>query len=111
MSQYIYGAGAAYVRCCQPVSLRRKDGTTYPLLDLYKASGAPSLLDILHNTQLTRLGHVMRMPNTSVVKQLMFAKSLIGGLSAMAQLALYSVAWADKHGWMWGYAKAQNRAA
>ena len=97
---------------------RRADGTYYPLRDLYRATGVPSLLNILHTARLTRLGHVGRMPNTSVVKQLLFATGLVGEdvqrgrpRRTWLSVALDSVAWADKHARVGWYAKAQDRTA
>ena len=50
----------------------------YPLTRLYAAAGVPSLHAILDSARLTRLGHVARMPDTSIVKQLCFATSFVG---------------------------------
>ncbi len=57
---------------------RRPDGRSYPLHDLSAATGVPSLQACIDSQRLTRLGHVARMPDSSVVKQLLFATGLVG---------------------------------
>ena len=57
---------------------RRPDGTYYPLDQLTAAAGVPSLQACIDAQRLTRLGHVARMPDSSVVKQLLFATGLVG---------------------------------
>jgi len=49
-----------------------------------RRQGVPQLMHILNAAKLTRLEHVARMPNGSVVKQLLFAEGLegLGGDSA-----------------------------
>eukprot|EP00955_Chlamydomonas_euryale_P089460 364467-Chlamydomonas_euryale.AAC.7 len=43
-----------------------------------RRQGVPQLMHILNAAKLTRLEHVARMPNGSVVKQLLFAEGLVG---------------------------------
>lgn len=57
---------------------RRPDGTYYPLQQLTTAAGVPTLQRCIDAQRLTRLGHVARLPDTSVVKQLLFAVGLVG---------------------------------
>ena len=45
---------------------------------LYSMTGVPPLPQHLSQLRLRRLGHVARMPDASVVKQLMFARGLTG---------------------------------
>ena len=57
---------------------RRPDGTYHPLEELTAAAGVPTLQQCIDAQRLTRLGHIARMPDTSVVKQLLFATGLVG---------------------------------
>eukprot|EP00955_Chlamydomonas_euryale_P003438 37024-Chlamydomonas_euryale.AAC.1 len=49
--------------------VRRPDGTLYPTAQLCAVAGVPQFLQLLNAARLTRLGHVARMPDTSIVKQ------------------------------------------
>eukprot|EP00955_Chlamydomonas_euryale_P083560 363869-Chlamydomonas_euryale.AAC.28 len=57
---------------------RRPDSTLYPTAQTCAAAGVPQLIHILNAAQLTRMGHVDRMPGGSVLKQLLFAKGRVG---------------------------------
>eukprot|EP00955_Chlamydomonas_euryale_P019079 203207-Chlamydomonas_euryale.AAC.5 len=52
---------------------KRLDGTLHPTAQMCTAAGVPQLMHVLNAVQLTGLGHVARMPDGSVVKQLLFA--------------------------------------
>ena len=97
---------------------RRTDGTLYPLQSLFQASGVHSLPDILDSARLTRLGHVARIPDESVVKQLLCAEGLTGAQVPRGRprttwlgTALSSLQHrTGEVGWNW-YTMAQDRVA
>ena len=47
--------------------------------DLFRITGVPELKAQLDQLRLRRLGHIARMPDSALVKQLMFAKGLSDG--------------------------------
>eukprot|EP00955_Chlamydomonas_euryale_P038129 351002-Chlamydomonas_euryale.AAC.23 len=57
---------------------RQPDGTLRLTAQMYTAAGLPQLMHVLNAARLTRLGHVARMPDEPVVKQLLFAEGLVG---------------------------------
>ena len=46
--------------------------------DLFRVTGVKDLGQHLRQLRLRRLGHVARMPDSSICKQLLFASSLLG---------------------------------
>eukprot|EP00955_Chlamydomonas_euryale_P089822 364496-Chlamydomonas_euryale.AAC.6 len=96
---------------------RRPDGTLHPTARICVAAGVPRLMHIFNAARLIRLGHIARMPDASVVKQLLFADGLIGlgGVVGrlrctwqdMAVTALHPVLTSWLAGWGW-YGVAQD---
>jgi len=70
--QPLVGAHNAYLRRITGMG-RRPEGTLHPTAQMCAAAGVPQLMHVLNAARLTRLGHVARMPDESVVKQLLFA--------------------------------------
>eukprot|EP00955_Chlamydomonas_euryale_P063034 358532-Chlamydomonas_euryale.AAC.5 len=97
----------------------RPDGTLHPTAQMCAAAGVPQLMHTLNAARLTRLGHVARTPDESVVKQLLFAEGLValGGvvrrprpaLMGRVSAALCPVLTSRLAGWGW-YGVAQDHA-
>jgi len=93
--------------------------TLYPTAQMCAAVGVPQLMRIINTVQLTRLGHVARMSDESVIEQLLFAEVLVelGGVvgrpcstwraGALAALRPVLTSWLAE--WRW-YGVALDRA-
>eukprot|EP00955_Chlamydomonas_euryale_P083338 363841-Chlamydomonas_euryale.AAC.10 len=96
----------------------RPDGTPHQTAQVCAAAGVTQLMHVLNAAQFTRIGHVTRMPDESMVKQLLFPEGLVG-LEGMvgrprstcrdrALTALRPVLTSRLVGWGW-YGVAQHR--
>ena len=103
------------------LGIRRDPDGANPIsnADLYEKTGACSLTTHLDHLHLGRLGHLARLPDSSMIMQLLFATGIQGGAGVELRAGALGVQWAgmavaalETHGVLgeW-YTLAQDQAA